>query len=57
MHEAVQPLKEVLEPYKVHEETRERGKPHIHEPYSKLSIRVYHLSRLRETPRGPLVQA
>jgi hypothetical protein len=34
----IKPIKEALEPYKVHEGTVEKGVPHLHEPLGKLSI-------------------
>ena len=37
LHDAAQPVKDAIEPYKVHEETRERGVPHLHDDYGKLN--------------------
>ena len=34
--DAIKPLKDVMEPFKVHESSRERGVPIIHEPLGKL---------------------
>jgi len=35
LNEAMKPMKDIMEPWKIHEETRERGTPILHEAYGK----------------------
>jgi hypothetical protein len=49
VQEVAQPVKDALEPFKVHEETRKRGVPHLHDDYGKLLESTQRFfSRLRE---------